>query len=554
MPHCLMCTRYNRKCPGPIDAPLLFVDTSSYPSGKKPRAKKPSPPATSFDVARRFEDGRGIHGSGNLSEEMAMVWSVDISPRHVWGDAFFQNLVAFFCAEGRHVLGAVRRTPSWLHALPRMAATPPPSAARNASVVRANEALGLALRATSAAFSSLETRSNSLLHHAYGLYGDSLRSQGRVLQERGDKGENLYMVMTSIMLSMFESVVATTGEGFASHNIACAKMIDKALEQASTGLSKSRGTNPGASGPSPMIVNVFFHVRIQLCFVYLTTSDDRIRNDPIMDRVLIEACGWEKRRLPLNMQIIAPFARLMKLQSHADCEQLTMPPTEFEHNKTDFVKAKEEVDELWYDYVSQNKGQQLSWTSPGTGHTDFRDPFTSLTYAYFSACYILIDLLAPIYAALVPEAATTLPILPSVPSQRSNSTSSASSVASSTAPPQGTANSITPATSPISVTQSSSSPPYSDSSFPPPCTTDHYALILSVSWYLRLRDTGFAYLRLHAPLFLVAMYAPALEQRSLARMVFDDWKAGSLRGIGWLAISKLDSSGKGARGFVDRVY
>jgi hypothetical protein len=37
-------------------------------------------------------------------------------------------------------------------------------------------------------------------------------------------------------------------------------------------------------------------------------------------------------------------------------------------------------------------------------------------------------------------------------------------------------------------------------------------------------------------------------------MVFDDWKAGSLRGIGWLAISKLDSSGKGARGFVDRVY
>ena len=75
-----------------------------------------------------------------------------------------------------------------------------------------------------------------------------------------------------------------------------------------------------------------------------------------------------------------------------------------------------------------------------------------------------------------------------------------------------------------------------------------------MSWYLRLRDTGFAYLRLHAPLFLVAMYAPALEQRSLARMVFDDWKAGSLRGIGWLAISKLDSSGKGARGFVDRVY
>jgi len=358
------------------------------------------------------------------------------------------------------------------------------------------------------------------------------------------------MVMTSIMLSMFEAVVATTGEGFASHNIACAKMIDKALEQASTNSAKSRGANPGASGPSPMIVNVFFHVRIQLCFVYLTTSDDRIRNDPIMDRVLLEACGWEKRRLPLNMQIIAPFAKLMKLQSHTGNGLLTMSPTELEHKRAEFIKATEEVDELWYDYVSQNKGQQLSWTSPGTGHTDFRDPFTSLTYAYFSACYILIDLLAPTYAVPATGAATTLPILPSVPSQRSNSTSSASSIASSTVPPQRTAESITPSTSPISIAKGSSSPPYYDSSFPPPCTTDHYALILSVSWYLRLRDTGFAYLRLHAPLFLVAMYAPTLEQRSLARMVFEDWKVGSLRGIGWLAIAKLDSSGKVGRSLV----
>ena len=542
MPHCLMCRKFNRKCPGPTDAPLLFVDTSSYPSGKKPRARKPSPQATSLEVAQRFEDGRGIHGLGDLSEEMAAVYRVDVSPRHVWGEAFFQNLVGFFCAEGRHVGGAVRRTPSWLHALPRMAATPPPSAIQKPGGTRGNEALDLALRATTAAFTGLEMRNDSLLHHAFKLYGGSLRFQGRVLQEKGDKVTDIYMVMTSIMLSLFESVVATTGEGFASHNIACAKMIDNALKQSSKPPRQSREKNiPEARGPGPMITNIFFHVRIQLCFVYLTTSDPRIRNDAAMKRVLLEACGWQRERLPLNMQIITPLARLMELQSHVE-KAASMSSTDLERKKADFTKAREEVDQLWCEYEQQSRGQRLSWTSPGTGHTDFRDPFTSLTYAYLSACYILLSLLAPKFSNSTVPSTFSLPFMPSVAYPRSNSTSSASSTTSNTLPSWPPANLPTPNASPTYVTkESASSPPSFDPSFPPPATTDHFALILSVSWYLKLRDTGFAYLRLHVPLFIVAMYAPSPEQRCVARMVFEDWKVGALRGIGWLAVAKLDA-------------
>ncbi|KAJ4299590.1 hypothetical protein N0V90_004836 [Kalmusia sp. IMI 367209] len=542
MPHCLMCIRFNRKCPGPTDAPLLFVDTSSYPSGKKPRAKKTSPPATSLEVARRFEDGRGIAvGVGDLPDEMAFVLSVDISPRYVLSEAFFSNLTGFFCAEGRHVPGAVRRTPSWLHVLPRMAATPPQSTGRNASAVHGNEALSAALRATTAAFSSLEMRNDSLLHHAYGLYGASLRYQGRVLQERGDKVGDMYMVMTSLMLSMFESVVATTGEGFALHCIGAAKMIDNALEQATKAKQHSRGNEAG--GPGPMLVNVFFHIRIQLCYVFLTTSDPRIRNDPAMKRVLLEACGWTNERLPLNMQIITPFARLMELQSHAG-EVLVLPPTELERKRVAYVRAREEVYQMWNGYEQQNKGQRLCWTSPGTGHTDFRDPFTALTLAYFSACYILLDLLTPTYEALAVQPTSALPI------RRSSSTSPDSSTSSNATPPWAPTESTTPDTSPPSATKgpSSASPP-PESYLPPPATTDHFALILSVSWYLRLRDTGFAYLRLHSPLFLVAMYASTAEQRGVARMVFEDWRVGALRGIGWLAMEKLDRTGRG----VERV-
>ncbi|OAG02477.1 uncharacterized protein CC84DRAFT_1220792 [Paraphaeosphaeria sporulosa] len=526
MPHCLMCTRFKRQCPGPTDAPLLFVDTSSYPSGKKPRAKKPSPQVTSLEVARRFEDGRGIAvGVGSLPDEMAFVLQVDVSPRYVLGEAFFQNLTAFMCAEGRHMPGAVRRTPSWLHALPRMAAAPPPSASQGSLATHRNEALSLALRATTAAFSSLELRNDALLHHAYGLYGGSLRTQGRVLQEKGDKAGDLYMIMTSLMLTLFESVVASSGEGFALHNVACAKMIDNALEQASKAQVDKKGKGPGGGEPGPMLINAFFHVRIQLCFVYLTTSNSRIRDDPVMKRVLLEACGWTQERLPLNMQIITPLAKLMELQS---ISREATSSVGLEREREKYTNAREEVNQLWNGYRQQSKGQRLCWTSPGTGHTDFRDPFTALTYAYFSACHILLGLLAPTYDAPVGHSTASLPFMPP---QRSKSISSSSSTSSNSSPTWHS-----PDTPP------SSSPPLKDfdPSFPPPSMTDHFALILSVSWYLRLRDTGFAYLRLHNPLFLVAMYAPTLQHRNLARMVFEDWKIGALRGIGWLAIAKLD--------------
>jgi hypothetical protein len=530
MPHCLMCTRFNRQCPGPTDAPLLFVDTSSYPSGKKPRVKKPSPQATSLDVARRFEDGRGIAvGVGKLPDEIGFVSLVEVCPRYILGEAFFQNLTAFMCAEGRHVPGAVRRTPSWLHALPRMVAAPPPSASQGSSATHRNEALSLALRATTAAFSSLELRNDALLHHAYGLYGGSLRLQGRVLQEKGNKAGDLYMVMTSLTLTLFESVVASSGEGFALHNVACAKMIDNAMEQAWKSQGDKTGNESGGNGPGPMLVNIFFHVRIQLCFVYLTTCDPRIRNDPVMKRVLLEASGWTKEKLPLNMQIVTPLARLMELQSNLGEVRSSV---HVKRDRVEYLKAREEVDQLWKEYARQSKGQRLCWASPGTSHTEFRDPFTSLTYAYFSACHILLNLLAPTYDGLEVHPTVSLPFISSQGSKPTSPTSSSSINVSPTGHSPGT-------------TPPSSSPSlmYSDS-FPLPSATDHYALILSISWYLRLRDTGFAYLRLHAPLLLVALYAPNLEQRSLARMVFEDWKVGALRGIGWLAIAKLDQEHK----------
>jgi len=530
MPHCLMCIRFNRKCPGPTDAPLLFVDTSSYPSGKKPRAKKLTREASSLDVARRFEDGRGIAvGVGELPEEMCYVLSVDVSPRYVVSEAFFANLVGYFCAEGRHVPGAVRRTPSWLHAIPRMATISPSSESSGNTSANGNEALALALRATTEAFSSLETRNQALMAHACGLYGASLRFQGKVLRLKADKSGDMYMVVTSLMLSLFEAVAATSSEGYALHIIGAAKMIDNALNRPAPA---GKG-----GGHSPMLVNIFFHIRIQLAFVFLTTLDPRSRDDPVMTRVLRDACGWTREQLPLNMQIITPLARLLELLFSSEGGMAT-PHSEVIRRKISYTRAREEVNKIWADYEQQSVGQRLCWRSPGTGHTDFRDPFTSLTYAYFSACHILLNILAPTLVDSPPQRTTGMPYRQ--PPGRSASTSSTSST-STRAQPEN--ESTTPTTSPPSASKMFF--PKTNPSFPHPPTIDHYALILSVAWYLRLRDTGFAYLRLHTPLFLVAMYAPSIEQRSIARMVFEDWKSGSLRGIGGLAMIRLHKTSEG---------
>jgi hypothetical protein len=54
---------------------------------------------------------------------------------------------------------------------------------------------------------------------------------------------------------------------------------------------------------------------------------------------------------------------------------------------------------------------------------------------------------------------------------------------------------------------------------------------------------GFSYLRLHVPLFLVALYAPLPEQRYVAKGMFDEWERGKLRGIAVLAHERLAAEG-----------
>ena len=587
MPHCQMCLKFNRQCPGPTDAPLMFVDTSSYPSGKKPR-KRPSLPSSKKPLVKpepksstdaEYERARGnmqlastargdvVGRRGDLPSELVYVTLVQISGRYVTNEALFSSLARFFCAEGRYMPGAPQRPPSWLHALPRLATQPPSTSvpSKNASQAgpSGKEALSLAIRATTAAFGGIEARNTGLLEYAAGLYGEALRAQGRVVARNasgsgGKKEVGMDMVAASVMLGMFEAIVATTGRAYAEHIIGAAKMLDVAMTQSlktggppsnakGGGVGCGDGSSP-AKGPGPLLTHIFFHIRVQLAFVLLTSVEERVRCNETIERVLINACAWPFARMPLNQQIVRPLARLINLtfpSSHP-----SRSPSAISRLAT-YTAAREEVHTLWTHYENENQSQNLVWYNSKAGQTDFRDPFTAIQYAYFAACWLLLARLAPstdthqTHTRASPPASPTSScsltsfldaMTPTNPHSRSLPLRPSASP-----PPPPLRDSSTPSSTQNSVTPSPPSDPHLPTSTDPhrPTEPDHFALILSVSSFLKIRDVGFSYLRLHLPLFLVALYAPSGEQRRAARRVFEEWEGGALRGIGVLALERL---------------
>ncbi|KAF2680549.1 hypothetical protein K458DRAFT_311772 [Lentithecium fluviatile CBS 122367] len=403
--------------------------------------------------------GPEVVGRGELPPELAYVTLVQISGKYVLNEALFANLVRFFCAEGRYTPDAPKRSPAWLYSLPRMAVQPrsaSPTTARTGAD-GGQEALALALCATTAAYSGIEARNTGMLEYASRLYGEALRAQGRAVAGHagGKKSVGMDMVAASVMLGMFEAVVATTGRAYAEHVVGAAKMLDVAMSQ-----SLKAGGRPG-----PLLTHIFFHTRIQLAFVYLTSTEKRIRSDAVIQKLLIDVCGWPYEKLPLDQQVIRPLALL--IGSTFDHENYK-DGNVFSRRRAIYWEAQDAVSTLWSRYSQASSGQNLFWTNQSTGMMDFREPFSAIQHAFFSACRILLERLSPAH----------------------------------------------------NPTPTNASPP-------------------TVAAYLRARDVGFSYLRIHLPLCVVALYAPKVEQRRAARRGFEEWERGALRGIGALGLERL---------------
>lgn len=69
--------------------------------------------------------------------------------------------------------------------------------------------------------------------------------------------------------------------------------------------------------------------------------------------------------------------------------------------------------------------------------------------------------------------------------------------------------------------------------------TDCYQEVLDAANFMQTRRIGCAYMRIAAPLLIVALHAPELKQRETAVAYFESWERGSMKGMSELALETV---------------
>lgn len=340
-----MCIRFGRQCPGPGKGPIII----SMSGKTKPEARKP----------KTKEDSPGLFFC-SLPPETLWGMTIPISQRNAVTEVFYGKFLAYFTSTGESA--DIQNRVTWLHRLPDL------------STDGTNNALTLALHATSSAFAFVKTNNISLLQDAYNLYGKALHMHSHLI--RSKKEITVHMVSTSVLLSIFEAMNATTASAYRQHISGAAEMVKLA-------------------GPQQCVYGVmcqlFMHIRTQMVLVYLTTRQED-QNTVCAEKMLRESLNY--KRLPVFQRLMGHITRLagiyVALEDGEDREQKQVLDLEV------YMEVKSQVDELWLEYeeAAEQKGEVLSWTTE-QGSTEYRDAFTALSIAYFASARILFRILAP---------------------------------------------------------------------------------------------------------------------------------------------------------------
>ena len=225
LPHCLMCIRNGKQCPGPVDGPLIIDMTMQ--TVKRTKAKKKTKAARKPVVAPRSE-------SPVSTVDLAVSPITQPSQTYAINQAFFANFLTYFASTGEDKDLQNRMT--WMHILPALASD------------GTNTALTLALRATALAYTGSEARNLAVLQEACKLYGQALHVHARLIKAKPEE-VTTHTISTSIMLSMFEAMLSTSGDAYREHVYGAAKMFELA------------GPEFCRNG---VLCQLFFHVRTQM--------------------------------------------------------------------------------------------------------------------------------------------------------------------------------------------------------------------------------------------------------------------------------------------------
>ncbi|ORY17309.1 hypothetical protein BCR34DRAFT_456493, partial [Clohesyomyces aquaticus] len=288
-----------------------------------------------------------------------------ISQTAVVNEAFYGNFLSYFTSDGEGKDIQNRRT--WLHELPTL------------STDGTNFPLTYALRATALAFCGIETANQALVQEAGKLYGEALHAHALLLQSN-PKIVTVHMISTSVMLSLFEAMQSTTADAYRSHIYGAARMLEV--------------TGPGQCQYG-VLCQLFFHVRTQMAFIYLTTH----KAQPVaVNKILSDSLGYT--RLPIFQRLMSHIAALAEIYVNLSFESENSASGQQLLDLEVYTRVKSSIEALYHTYISSTPSSTpLTTTSPLTHQTTYRDGFTALTLSYFSAARILFSLLAPRFSA-----------------------------------------------------------------------------------------------------------------------------------------------------------
>ena len=346
LPQCLMCIKFGRICPGPSNGPIIVDMTSALANGPKKRKKG------------RKEAARVTYEA--LPAEVLSNITVQISQRNMLNEAFYGNFLAYFTTTGEGSDLGNRQT--WLHRLPDFAAD------------GSNQALHLAVQATASAFSFAKTRHIPLMQDACQLYGRALNQHLHMIRLK--KRVTVHTVSTSVLLSIFEAMNSTSASAYRQHISGAAELVRLA------------GPDQCWMG---IMCQLFFHIRVQMAFVYLTTRQED-RANVCAEEVLRETLTyWD---VPIFQRLIGYMTRLTALYLKLDDSKDRAMPDLL--GLEEYARIKAGVDALWLEYKldAEQQGQRLYWVN-SKGTTEYRNAYTALCVAYFGSARALFGILAP---------------------------------------------------------------------------------------------------------------------------------------------------------------
>ncbi|KAF2625795.1 hypothetical protein BU25DRAFT_306639, partial [Macroventuria anomochaeta] len=269
--------------------------------------------------------------------------------------AFYENFLTHFTAEGEGK--DIQNQLTWLQRLPTLA------------VDKSDNALVLALEATATAYGAIMISNAALTWHARDLYGTALRVHHNVLQKSGSTFDiTIHMVSTSVLLSFFEAMQATTADAYRAHIYGAAKLLEI--------------TGPGQCAHG-VLCQLFYHVRTQILFVQLA-SDQHSVPFPAK-KILYDTLLYKDP--PLIQRLMCCIAALRELHAQTyDKEHL---------DQETYGCLNLEVNQLWDEFSRQKPTKNPNWQDTTAEIVLFNDAFTALTAAYFSSAHILLAILRP---------------------------------------------------------------------------------------------------------------------------------------------------------------